>query len=528
MLAEQAPETSLASASPAPASIEEMAHNCSERHNASPLLKKEILSRLSRCESELESVRDGLSEAARLDHTLTASAEWLLDNAYLTRTSIAEIRRSLPRNHIRSHSGQYGYLCVYELAADLARYSDNVVDEANISQALTEYQKWTTLSIAELWSFPLLLRLSLIESLTVLARGVDHAQQIREAGYFWANRLAVSSRRDPELFDNVLHLLESEPVAGEPYFATCLVEQLQDEDRALAPAQQWIEARLGMPLADVVRNEHNREAAERLSIANAFGSLRSLARLDFRKIFEATSLVEAELRTDPTHAHSDFATRDRSRKVVEQISQHSGTGELEVARRAIALARQANRPEAASVSYFLLAEGVTELERGSGARMPFRIRVTPRRPPQSDADLSRKPGRPDRRGSWHCRWRSRGMLGVHQPLMLVILGTLALFPLSELTVQIINALVISLLPPDPLPKMEFQGRHSRRSRHAGGRAHDVVEHRRGAPRSGEAGSPLSCESGTQRFLQPLFGLHGFSGSDGVWRCRSSRGGPAGH
>ena len=73
-----------------------MARNCSERHNASPLLKKEILSRLSHCESELETVRGGLSEAARLDHTLTASAEWLLDNAYLTRTSIAEIRRSLP------------------------------------------------------------------------------------------------------------------------------------------------------------------------------------------------------------------------------------------------------------------------------------------------------------------------------------------------------------------------------------------------------------------------------------------------
>ena len=38
----------------------------------------------------------------------------------------------------------------------------------------------------------------------------------------------------------------------------------------------------------------------------------------------------------------------------------------------------------------------------------------------------------------------------------MILGTLALFPLSELTVQIINALVISLLPPDPLPKMDFK------------------------------------------------------------------------
>ena len=47
-------------------------------------------------------------------------------------------------------------------------------------------------------------------------------------------------------------------------------------------------------------------------------------------------------------------------------------------------------------------------------------------------------------------------VGVRQPGMLIILGTLALFPLSELAVQIVNALVISLLPPDPLPKMDFK------------------------------------------------------------------------
>ena len=432
MLVEEAPETSLTGTPAAsPASIEEMARNCSERHNASPLLKKEILSRLGHCESELDTVRGGLSEAARLDHTLTASAEWLLDNAYLTRTSIAEIRRSLPRNHIRSHSGQYGYLFVYELAADLARYSDNVVEEASISQALTEYQRWTTLSIAELWSFPLLLRLSLIESLTVLAQGVDYAQQIREAGYFWANRLGVSSRRDPQQFENVLRLLESEPVAGEPYFATCLVEQLQDEDRALAPAQQWIEARLGMPLAEVVRNEHNREAAERLSIANAFGSLRALARLDFRKIFEATSLMEAELRTDPTHAHSDFVTRDRveeSRRADFEAQRRPGIGSSSPRGRPC----PANQSAGSGIGIIFPVGGRRHRTgAGSWRADAFPDSLDLRRPAQSDAHLSRSLVGLT---AWFLAlslafaWD----LGVHQPLMLVILGTLALFPLSEL------------------------------------------------------------------------------------------------
>ena len=31
-----------------------------------------------------------------------------------------------------------------------------------------------------------------------------------------------------------------------------------------------------------------------------------------------------------------------------------------------------------------------------------------------------------------------------------------MFPLSELSIQIVNALVISLLPPEPLPKLDFR------------------------------------------------------------------------
>ena len=455
MLTERVADAEPARAAVSAVSIADMARQCSERRNPSPLFKSQILTRVHESETRLEMVRQNLGEAARLDHTLTVSAEWLLDNAYLIRTAIAEIRRSLPRNHVRIHARRYGYLFVSELAAELVQFCDHALDAANISEALTEYQRWTALSIAELWSFPLLLRLSLIESLAGLVLRVDRAQQLREAGYFWANRLAASARRDQEAFERTLKQLESEPFGAEPYFATCLVEQLQDEDRALAPTQQWIEAHLGIPLAEAVRREHNREAAERVSIANAFGSLRTLARLDFAKIFEATSLVEAELRTDRTHAHSDFATRDRSRKVVELVARHSGAPELEVARRAVTLARQSNQPDVTPLSYFLLSEGVSELERETRARMPLRIRFL--RSLRSNAT-------PVYLGSmigltaWFLAlslavaW----FVGVSQTSTLIILGALALFPLSELTVQVINALIISLLPPEPLPKMDFK------------------------------------------------------------------------
>ena len=47
--------------------------------------------------------------------------------------------------------------------------------------------------------------------------------------------------------------------------------------------QRWIEKQLNESVSDLVRREHVREAAERLSTANAFGSLRALGAHRFQR-----------------------------------------------------------------------------------------------------------------------------------------------------------------------------------------------------------------------------------------------------
>jgi len=48
----------------------------------------------------------------------------------------------------------------------------------------------------------------------------------------------------------------------------------------------------------LLRGEHSREAIESISTANAFGSLRTLARIEYAEVFENVSLVDTELRND--------------------------------------------------------------------------------------------------------------------------------------------------------------------------------------------------------------------------------------
>jgi len=438
--------------------IEDFARRCAERRGKPGTGKPRILSRLRENELTLQASRRELAEAARLEHALTAAAEWLLDNGHLIRTQIAEIRRHLPRDHHRIlPSGVSDDPYIYDLAKELVAHTDHSLSEADIRTCLMAYQRVAPLTIAELWSFPSLLRMALIAELTQLALHVSRKQKLREAAYFWANRLAASSRRGTEVFERMLHQMEAEPIALEPYFLTCLAEQLQDEEDALVPVQHWIEERLKTSLTELVRAEHTSEAAESISTANAFGSLRALARLDFRAVFESVSLMEAELCRDPTgtYGHSDFATRDRCRRAVERISRQSGVGELDVARQAVGLARQGADSRSQHVAHYLLEDGVTQLEAETNARIPFGTRLI--RGLRLRATAVYLSGIS---GLTLCftalalalAWDA----GVRQEATLAVLGVLALFPLSELAIQIINALVISLLPPETLPKMDFR------------------------------------------------------------------------
>jgi hypothetical protein len=90
----------------------------------SSLRSKPLFPLVNSCELTLECARADLAEAARLDYGITHAAEWLLDNAYLLRSHIADIRHDLPANHyrilplLRDHTGPSRFR-VYHLAAEL-------------------------------------------------------------------------------------------------------------------------------------------------------------------------------------------------------------------------------------------------------------------------------------------------------------------------------------------------------------------------------------------------------------------------
>src|SRR4030095_7179526 len=90
---------------------------------------------------------------------------------------------------------------------------------------------------------------------------------------------------------------------------------------------------------EIVRIEHQRQAAMNVTVRNVITSMRLVSAFDWAEFFESVSLVDATLWTETDFAVPDFVTRDRYRHAIEELARFSPHNEFEVARRAVSRAK---------------------------------------------------------------------------------------------------------------------------------------------------------------------------------------------
>ncbi|MGD0458927.1 MAG: glucoamylase family protein [Terriglobia bacterium] len=450
-----------------PAQIQERAQRLAmdDEMDPKPLRNTTLLERLELARQWVHQVCSDLSEAGRLEQGVPPTAEWLLDNEYVIESTARDVQLNLPRRYYQelpalANEPYRGLPRIYGLARELVYHTDLRLDRENILAFIKAYQSASALRIGELWAVPQMLRIALIESIQDLAASALTELRERETADFWANRLITANRRDPnQLFSILAELAKNQP-SPSPYFASQLVDHLYDEEAALAPVQSWLERTYHKPLGELNLREQNRQTKDLLSIGNAFTSLRQLALLDWRRLFEQLSRVEWWLRLDPSGVYPkmDFDTRDRYRRAIEELARRSGQAEDQVAQHAIELAAQASREATEDdrwihVGTYLIGEGRRELARLLRCPEGPRFRVL----------------------HWVYRHHSAVyFLGLsflsalfislivllgrrgQTPGIRLVIALLLLIPVSQLALEVLNYLVMRLLPPRALPKMGFE------------------------------------------------------------------------
>jgi cyclic beta-1,2-glucan synthetase len=421
---------------------------------------RSFLRRLREIEDGLEWANVSLTVSVEAHHGFTLSAEWLLDNAYLIREQITDLRKSLPQKYygdlpLIASGTRAGLPRVYHLAAEMVAETDGALEPEIIRRFLVAFQAITPLDIGELWALPLMLRMQLLECLRTLAIQVEEQQRQSEEADFWANRLIAAGRHSsPQLFKIMEQLVERYPEPT-PHFASELVAHLYDDEGVLPLASGWLERSLRSPLLEIIQQEHRHQAVQQTALTNAINSCRRLAQVQWREFFQSVSWAESELASDPAgvYARMDFETRDRCRGAVEEIARWSNSSEQKTIDHALALAKVAKDEVARHVGYYLIDTGRQALEEITGAKVPM-------------WEWSRRWLRAHATGAY---FGSLSLLtaalvavpllfvsGLVPALTLVLLGFLLVLPASELAALALNYFVTSLLPPQVLPKMSFE------------------------------------------------------------------------
>ena len=306
-----------------------------------------------------------LADDVRTGQFVGSAGDWLLDNFYLVTSEIADIRRNLPRTYSRAlpalaSPAHAGHARVYTLAVELVRHSDSRLDRHQLVQFLNSYQRVAPLSIGELWAWPSMLKLALIENLRRLAEELlaDRAARLAADTYV--------AGADTRGGDEVL------PTGAEPAFIVHLLHRVREYGLQLPAIRLAVDDTLAVrhtTAEETIRGEHQRQGVAQVSVANAVTSLRLCATLDWPEYVEEVSLVEQVLQRDPAGAYGrmDFLSRDQLRRAVEELARPSGEGQVRVALKAIESARQAAAQGSASdrpahAGYHLVDRGRAELE----------------------------------------------------------------------------------------------------------------------------------------------------------------------
>src|ERR1700734_2020158 len=328
------------------------------------------------------------ARAVELEQGITPAAEWLLDNVYIVEEQLREIRDDLPPGFYRKLpklvSGHLeGYPRVYGVAWAYVAHTDSRLDPEVLRRFVMAYQRVQPLTIGELWALAIIIRIVMVENLRRIAERIVRSRNSRLQADALADRVLGTGGQQAVSPDTVLRSFGNEPL--DRAFAVRLIQRLRDLDPKVGPILTWLDERLhaqGTNSDEIVRAEHQEQAAMTVTVRNIITSMRLTSEFDWHTFFESISLVDAALRDGSNFEQMDFATRDYYRHAIEDLARGSNHSEIETAERAVQRAKRARgetqgNGHAADArrtdpGYYLISHGRGDFEKELGFKIRWR------------------------------------------------------------------------------------------------------------------------------------------------------------
>lgn len=375
------------------------AESLSTEHNITSSQKgwRQIRNRFEENFRILEKTYYLLASAAKDGEQITPGGEWMLDNYHVIEQNIREIRTLLPKQYYSSlpkllDGNHIDLPRVYVLALEILSHTDAVVDSELLSNFISAYQRKQILSIGELWAFPIMLRIALLENLRRLAITALSAKEAEQEAELLSQKIIDDDVVDgTDLLLSLAAHVKSMPEIA-PSYAVHLIRRLRLKGIKGRLALNWFEEWLSQNLQsaeEIMRYEQYGQAANQLSIGNSFHSLKTILSMNWPEWFEQNSKVDAILRLDPAgiYGKSDFATRNSFRTKIEYYARQLKCSEVKVAEEVRLLAEEGESNKTANntnnpaqkfghIGYYLVDKGTFLLEERLGFILSLRQKIT--------------------------------------------------------------------------------------------------------------------------------------------------------
>lgn len=321
-------------------------------------------------QSDIEDLRSFVSVLREKRSSCAQPAEeWLLDNAEFLEEQALVIKQELTKKVVNSlpHLTKTKEARVYTICKNFIKFTDGKLNMDHFISYLRAYQEISVLTMSEVWSIPMFLRVALIHH---LAEVMNTLKERHETCTFVDDLL--SNLEINEITPEKLNLLLEDsgqefPLSGP--MIVHLVTHLRERADYTATVGEWLVCKLENgpeSLDHILSYEYQLQASFGITTGNLITSLRKLNRWNWHETFEQISIVEQTLRKEATgtYAKLDFSSRNMLRKRIEHLSRRFKLPENLVATEAIGLVEvfvknwEGNHPQPlprqAYVAYYLL------------------------------------------------------------------------------------------------------------------------------------------------------------------------------
>lgn len=408
----------------------------------------------------IEKTYNLLNEHIKKNIEIHPAGEWLLDNFYIIEETVKKIKKEMPVKKYKALPGiatgiYEGFARIYLIASEIVAYTDNKIDDETLKLALQAYQKQKSLNMEEIWNLWIFLNIAIIENIRLICEKIYLAQNQKYKVESIIERL-VERKKQYNFKKSKISFkpnrLQNEMKYPFIEYMSYKLKRFGKKGIAYLNILEEEVQKTGITISEAIKKEHFDIALQKVLIGNSITSIREISRINFLMLFEEINGVEEKLKKDPANIYSkmDYRTKAFYREKIKELANKTKISENYITNKVLELANEnIEKPKKSHIGYYLIDEGYNTLIKKLKANSKLMKKTDKQK-------VSRYIGI-----IYFFTTVLTVICGLYiykqmnSAIYSIALGFLTFIPISEIIIQIINYLLIKMVKPNIIPKLDF-------------------------------------------------------------------------